>query len=69
MAQTITKKEYDNLIALSSAMSLTLQAMGVKNIAVENCHGEEAHKIEQWSLEEIDDFLDVVFEAEYIEEE
>ena len=60
----ISQKDFDRLIAISSSMNIALKSMGVKTIVVETCHGEDEGKIETLSLNEIDDFIESVFESE-----
>lgn len=60
----LTQKEYDKLIAVASSMRLALKFQNVHSIMIDICHGEDAGKIEMMSLEEIDKFLDEIFEHE-----
>lgn len=58
----LTQKEYDKLIAISSSMRFALVHHKVRSVMIDICHGEDAGKIEMMTLEEIDKFLDGVFE-------
>jgi len=60
----LTQKEYDKLIAVASSMKLALKFQKVHSIMIDICHGEDAGKIEMMTLDEIDKFLDTVFEYE-----
>jgi len=61
----LTQEKFDKLIAIASSMHMTISyATSIFKIQVETCHGVNAGNLEMISLEEIDEFLEEVFECE-----
>lgn len=60
----LNQEKYDKLIAIASAMCFTILNRDIEDVVVETHHGKNAGKIECMSTDEIEEFLDTMFEYE-----